>query len=652
MPGFKLRSNYSPQGDQPRAIRQLSEGINKGQKHLTLLGVTGSGKTFTIANVIQKVQKPTLIISHNKTLAAQLYGEFRKLFPKNAVEYFVSYYDYYQPEAYIPRTDTYIGKEVSINEDIEKLRNSATSSLLSRRDVIVVASVSCIYGLGSPEDYGDMILSLHVGTIIERDMILQRLVDIQYERNDIAFSRGMFRVRGDVIEVFPSYADTAIRLELSGDEIQRIKEVDPVVGKVLAELSSAAIYPAKHFVMPEGKIKKAFRAIEAELEGQVLELKKTGKLLEAERLKERTLFDLEMLREMGYCHGIENYSRHLLGRKQGAPPYTLLDYFPEDYLLIIDESHRTIPQIAGMYEGDRARKEVLVKYGFRLPSALDNRPLTFSEFEERVNQVIYVSATPERHELKKSAEIVEQIIRPTGLVDPEVQVRPAEGQVDDLLMEIRNCVGGGSRVLVTTLTKRMAESLSEYLTELGVKVRYLHSDISTLERVEIIHDLRLGKFDVLVGINLLREGLDIPEVSLVAILDADKEGFLRSETSLIQTMGRASRNINGRVILYADKITGAIRKAIEETSRRRMLQQRFNETHGIEPMTIKKEVLPGIRPEPGGIDGPEEVAALTSAEFEDLKLDLMVQMKKAAENLEFERAAALRDRLRELEGLR
>ena len=651
MPDFNLVSDFSPTGDQPKAINELTEGIKRGLKHQTLLGVTGSGKTFSMANVIANVKKPTLIISHNKTLAAQLYSEFLELFPDNAVEYFVSYYDYYQPEAYVVKTDTYIGKEVSINEEIEKLRNSATSSILSRRDVIVVASVSCIYGLGSPSDYSAMTLSIDVGEEIGQETILERLVDIQYKRNDVELTRGKFRVRGDVIEVFPAYADTIFRIELFGDEIERIREIDPVTGSTLNTFSHIMIYPARHFVSPHEKMKHALHAIEEELEERVKELKSRNKLLEAQRLEQRTRYDIEMLREIGYCSGIENYSRHLLGRKEGEPPYTLLDYFPEDYLMFIDESHRTIPQIIGMYKGDRSRKETLVEYGFRLPSALDNRPLKFDEFNKRINQVIYVSATPERYEIDKSEKVVEQIIRPTGLVDPVVEVRPTKNQIDDLLNEINKTVKAGGKVFVTTLTKRMAENIAEYFTEVGVRIRYLHSDIDTLLRIEIIRDLRLDKFDVLVGINLLREGLDVPEVSLVGILDADKEGYLRSKNSLIQTIGRASRNINGRVIMYADRITTAIKEAVKETERRRNIQLAFNKAHGITPKTITKEVRPAVRIEKiPELDVPDFVYESRSPE--DLIIELEIQMKKAAENLEFEKAAVLRDKIKELKRLR
>jgi excinuclease ABC subunit B len=592
MSPFKLVSEFQPKGDQPQAIQALSESFLKGVPHQVLLGVTGSGKTFTMANVIEKVQKPTLVISHNKTLAAQLYGEFKELFPENAVEFFVSYYDYYQPEAYIPSTDTYIEKDTQINEDIDKMRHSATRSLLERNDVIIVASVSCIYGLGSPEAYHGMLLHLEKGMTISREEILSKLVEIQYERNDIDFHRGTFRVRGDVIEVFPAHEEyRAIRIELFGDEVEAISEVDPIRGKVIQPLDKVPIYPGSHYVTFPDRMEKAIRNIREELEERVEWFKSRNQLLEAQRLEQRTNFDLEMLKELGYCQGIENYSRHLTGRKAGEPPPILLDYYPKDYLLFIDESHVAVPQLIGMYRGDRSRKETLVEYGFRLPSALDNRPLMFEEFEERVRQVVYVSATPSDYEMKKSSgRIVEQIIRPTGLSDPSLEVRPAKNQVDDLLEEIQKQVKKKERVLVTTLTKRMAEDLTEYYADLGIRVKYLHSDIDTLDRIEIIRDLRLGKFDVLIGINLLREGLDLPEVSLVAILDADKEGFLRSEKSLIQTFGRAARNVNGQVILYADKMTGAMDQAILETSRRRKIQEEYNKVHRITPQTVKKSV--------------------------------------------------------------
>ncbi|MFQ5975526.1 MAG: excinuclease ABC subunit UvrB [Candidatus Hydrothermarchaeales archaeon] len=652
MPRFELTTDLKPKGDQPKAKSELVEGFKKGLNRQTLLGVTGSGKTFTMANVIEELQKPTIIISHNKTLAAQLYNEFRDLFGENSVEYFVSYYDYYQPEAYIPRTDTYIGKEVSRNEEIEKLRLSATSSLLSRNDVIVVATVSCIYGLGSPEDYSEMVLSLKVGDAEGRNDVLSNLVEMQYERNDIDFTRGKIRVRGDVVEIFPSYSNNPLRVEFFGDEIERIREVDPLKGTGISDLDQVVVYPAKHFVTSSSKMERAYKAIEEELEERVEWFKRGEKLLEAQRLEQRTRYDLEMMREIGYCQGIENYSRHINERKKGEPPYTLLDYFPKDYLLIIDESHRTIPQIRGMYEGDKSRKENLVEYGFRLPSALDNRPLRFDEFEKRLDKVLYVSATPESFEMKNSSKVVEQIIRPTGLVDPVVEVKPATGQVDDLIGEIRKVVSMHERVLVTTLTKKMAENLSEYLAEIGFKVRYLHSEIDTLERVEIIRDLRMGVFDVLVGINLLREGLDIPEVSLVAILDADQEGFLRSQNSLIQTIGRASRNLNGRVIMYADSVTTSMGVALGETNRRRKLQKAFNQAHSIIPESIIKGIPASIgvgRLAEMDIAFDEDVSKLSREDAEFLILQLDADMRKAAEMLEFERAALLRDKIKELE---
>ena len=657
MDRFKLISDFEPKGDQPQAIEELSEGVLEGASHQVLLGVTGSGKTFTMANVIEKVQKATLVISHNKTLAAQLYGEFKDLFPENAVEFFVSYYDYYQPEAYIPSTDTYIEKDTQINEDIDKMRHSATRSLLERNDVIIVASVSCIYGLGSPEAYHGMLLYLEKGMIISREEILSKLVEIQYERNDIDFHRGTFRVRGDVIEVFPAHEESrAIRIELFGDEVDAIAEIDPIRGKIIQPLDKVPIYPGSHYVTPPDRLQKAILSIREELKERLTWLRSRNCLLEAQRLEQRTNFDLEMLQELGYCQGIENYSRHLTGRKPGEPPPTLLDYYPKDYLLFIDESHVTIPQLIGMYRGDRSRKETLVEYGFRLPSALDNRPLMFEEFGERVRQVIYASATPSEYEMKKSrGKIVEQIIRPTGLSDPSLVVRPAKNQVDDLLGEIQKRVKSKDRVLVTTLTKRMAEDLTEYYAELGIRVKYLHSDIDTLDRVEIIRDLRLGKFDVLIGINLLREGLDLPEVSLVAILDADKEGFLRSEKSLIQTFGRAARNVNGEVILYADKMTGAMDQAILETDRRRKIQEEYNRVHGITPQTVKKSVrniLASIYEAdyftvPAVSDMREEY--LPFKDIPAIVQKLKKEMKEAASRLEFERAAELRDRIHRLE---
>lgn len=654
MPGFVLKSEYRPMGDQPRAISRLVEGLNKGLHDQVLLGITGSGKTYTMAQVIQAVQRPALVIAPNKTLAAQLCGEFKEFFPDNAVEYFVSYYDYYQPEAYIPQTDTYIEKDSSINDEIDKLRHSATAALFERRDVIIVASVSCIYGLGSPEEYRDLSLSLREGQEYDRDWILRKLVDIQYTRNDYDFHRGTFRVRGDVIEIIPaSLAEKAIRVEMFGDEVERILEVDTLTGEVLGQLRHVMVFPASHYVTEEETMRRALGSIEKELEERLKELREAGKLLEAQRLEQRTRYDLEMLREVGFCTGIENYSRHLTGRKPGEPPYTLLDFFPEDFLLIIDESHVTVPQIGGMYEGDRSRKTSLVEHGFRLPSALDNRPLTFKEFEAKVGQAVYVSATPGPYELKRSHQVVEQIIRPTGLVDPEVHVRPVKGQIDDLLHEIRLRAEKNQRVLVTTLTKRMAEDLTDYLREMGVRVRYMHSDIGTIERMEIIRDLRLGEFDVLVGINLLREGLDLPEVSLVAILDADKEGFLRSERSLIQTMGRAARNVEGMVIMYADTVTDSMRRAIGETNRRRSMQIAHNREHGITPETVKKavrEVIEATRVAEAKTPyvTRKNVADLPREEKKKLIADLEKEMREAAKLLEFERAAVLRDLILEL----
>ena len=653
---FRLETNLEPCGDQPNAIRELVEGIKRGLRHQVLLGVTGSGKTFTMAHVIEKVQKPTLVIAPNKTLAAQLYGELRNLFPNNAVEYFVSYYDYYQPEAYIPQTDTYIQKDAHINEQIDKMRHSATSALLERDDVVIVASVSCIYGLGSPEAYRGMLLYAERGREMEVEQAIRKLVEIHYERDDYDFTRGKFRVRGDVLDIFPANREErAIRLSFFGDTIENLQEIDPLTGKVVGELSRVTIYPASHYVISTDVRERAIKAILEELEERIEFFRSQGRLLEAQRIEERTRFDIEMMMEMGYCHGIENYSRHLTTRAPGEPPPTLLDYFPKDFLVIIDESHITIPQLQGMYRGDRSRKETLVEYGFRLPSALDNRPLKFEEFEERVNQVLYVSATPGPYELKKAERIVEQIIRPTGLVDPEILIRPARNQVDDLLGWIRQRVARNERVLVTTLTKRMAEDLTDYYTDLGIRVRYMHSDIKTIERVEIIRDLRLGVFDVLVGINLLREGLDLPEVSLVAVLDADKEGFLRSERSLIQVCGRAARNINGTVILYADQITESIRKAVEESNRRRKIQLHYNELHGITPTTVQKnieDILDSVY-EADYVEVPvvaeEGVKYATVEDIEKEIRTLTTKMKEAASLLEFEEAARLRDRIKELE---
>lgn len=650
---FEIVSAYSPQGDQPVAIEKLVEGINSGKKKQVLLGATGTGKTFTISNVIKEVQKPTLVMAHNKTLAGQLYSELKDFFPNNAVEYFVSYYDYYQPEAYVPQTDTFIEKDAQINDEIDKLRHSATSALFERDDVIIVASVSCIYGLGSPEEYRELVVSLRVGMEKDRNQLLRELVDVQYGRNDIDFKRGTFRVRGDVVEIFPASLDEhCIRIEFFGDEIDRIREVNALTGEVLAERDHVAIFPASHFVTREEKMKVAIENIEKELEERLKELNDNGKLLEAQRIEQRTRYDLEMMREMGFCSGIENYSRHLTLRPAGATPYTLLDYFPKDFLIVMDESHVSVPQVRAMYNGDQARKQVLVDHGFRLPSALDNRPLMFDEFEEKTNQVIYVSATPGPYELEQSPGVIEQIIRPTGLLDPPIDIRPIEGQIDDLLGEIQDRIAKNERVLITTLTKKMSEDLTDYLKDVGIKVNYLHSEIKTLERIEIIRDLRLGKFDVLVGINLLREGLDIPEVSLVAILDADKEGFLRSERSLIQTIGRAARNENGRVIMYADRITRSMGIAIEETQRRRSIQEAYNEEHGITPKTIQKGVRDVIRATTAA-EEPETYEAaptkkMTKKEREKTIAKMEAEMKEAAKALDFERAAELRDLLLEL----
>lgn len=650
---FEIVSAYSPQGDQPVAIEKLVEGINSGKKKQVLLGATGTGKTFTISNVIKEVQKPTLVMAHNKTLAGQLYSELKDFFPNNAVEYFVSYYDYYQPEAYVPQTDTFIEKDAQINDEIDKLRHSATSALFERDDVIIVASVSCIYGLGSPEEYRELVVSLRVGMEKDRNQLLRELVDVQYGRNDIDFKRGTFRVRGDVVEIFPASLDEhCIRIEFFGDEIDRIREVNALTGEVLAERDHVAIFPASHFVTREEKMKVAIENIEKELEERLKELNDNGKLLEAQRIEQRTRYDLEMMREMGFCSGIENYSRHLTLRPAGATPYTLLDYFPKDFLIVMDESHVSVPQVRAMYNGDQARKQVLVDHGFRLPSALDNRPLMFDEFEEKTNQVIYVSATPGPYELEQSPEVIEQIIRPTGLLDPPIDIRPIEGQIDDLLGEIQDRIAKNERVLITTLTKKMSEDLTDYLKDIGIKVNYLHSEIKTLERIEIIRDLRLGKFDVLVGINLLREGLDIPEVSLVAILDADKEGFLRSERSLIQTIGRAARNENGRVIMYADRITRSMGIAIEETQRRRTIQEAYNEEHGITPKTIQKGVRDVIRATTAAEETETYEATpakkMTKKEREKTIAKMEAEMKEAAKALDFERAAELRDLLLEL----
>lgn len=653
---FKVVAPFEPMGDQPQAIEELAQGVENGQQAQVLLGATGTGKTYTIAKVIEKVQKPTLVIAHNKTLAAQLASEFKAVFPNNYVGYFVSYYDFYQPEAYIASTDTYIEKDASINDEIDELRHSATCSLFERRDVIIVASVSCIYGLGSPESYHEMVLSLHKGQEVERDAILRKLVSIRYERNDVAFERGQFRVRGDVIEVFPAgYNNRAVRIELFGDEVDRIVEFDVVTGEVYGERTHSMIFPASHYVTEEEDLKIAMKDIEKEMEEQVKKFKAEGKLLEAQRIEQRTRYDLEMMQEMGYCSGIENYSRHLTHRKAGEAPYTLLDYFPEDFLIVMDESHVTLPQLHAMYAGDRSRKVSLVENGFRLPSAFDNRPLTFEEFAARINQIIFVSATPGKYELEHAQQVAQQIIRPTGLLDPGIEVRPLEGQIDDLLAEIKLRIERHERVLVTTLTKKMAENLTDYFTEVGVKVRYLHSDIATIERAEIIHDLRAGEFDVLVGINLLREGLDMPEVSLIAILDADKEGFLRSDTSLIQIIGRAARNANGHVIMYADRITDSMKRAMDETARRREIQDAYNKAHGIVPKTIVKPIKPLIETtlvaETGGkYEVKKGKKKLTKKDKEKLIKTLTREMQQASRALEFERAAELRDMILELDG--
>ena len=650
---FKLKAPYEPTGDQPQAIAELVKGFKEGNQCQTLLGVTGSGKTFTMANVIQQLQKPTLVIAHNKTLAAQLYGEFKEMFPDNAVEYFVSYYDYYQPEAYVPSSDTYIAKDSSVNEEIDKLRLSATAALIERRDVIVIASVSCIYGLGEPENFEQMMVSLRPGMEKDRDEVLRQLIDIQYDRNDMDFKRGTFRVRGDTVEVVPAdRGDTAIRVEFFGDEIDRISEIDMLTGEIKNTLNHIAIFPASHYVVPKERMEKAIKNIEIELEEQVKYFKEEGKLLEAQRIAERTNFDIEMMRETGFCSGIENYSRHLAGLAPGQPPNTLMDYFPDDFIIMIDESHKTVPQIGGMYHGDQSRKRTLVEYGFRLPSALDNRPLSFEEFENKIDQVMFVSATPGKYEEEHELLRAEQVIRPTGLLDPEVEVRPVEGQIDDLIGEVNKEIANKHKILITTLTKRMAEDLTDYMRELGIRVRYLHSDIDTLERTEIVRDMRLDVFDVLVGINLLREGLDIPEITLVAILDADKEGFLRSETSLIQTIGRASRNAEGHVIMYADTITDSMRAALDETQRRREVQMAYNEEHGITPKTIQKAVRDLIsvsrKVAASELQMEKDPESMSEKELEKLIKELEKQMKKAAADLNFEAAAELRDKLIEL----
>src|SRR5437763_1130527 len=660
MPDFKLVSDFKPTGDQPQAIDALASGLARGDRSQTLMGVTGSGKTFTMANLVERYQRPTLVIAHNKTLAAQLFSEFKEFFPENAVEYFVSYYDYYQPEAYVPRTDTYIEKDTLLNEDIDRLRHSAMQSLLTRRDTIIVASVSCIYGLGAPEDYGKAVVSLHTGEVRRRDKVLRHLTEIYYERNDYNFGRGKFRVRGDSLEVHPAGQDIAVRIEFWGDEVERITEVDPLTGEILAERKSVDIYPAKYFVTTKEKLEAALVDIEAELEERVRELEEQDKVLEAARLRQRTRYDMEMMRETGFCTGVENYSRHLARRAPGSTPWTLLDYFPDDYLLFVDESHMTVPQIRGMFNSDRSRKEVLVDFGFRLPSALDNRPLKWPEVERHVNQAIDVSATPGPYELEFSQQVVEQLIRPTGLIDPQIEVKPIQGQIDDLMEQIREVVGRGERALVTTLTKRMAEDLADYLREMGVKVHYLHSEIDTLERIEILRDLRLGIYDVVVGVNLLREGIDLPEVTLVAILDADKEGYLRSEGSLIQVIGRAARHLEGRVIMYADRRTDSMDRAIRETERRRVLQVAYNKEHGIDPQTIVKAIRDiGLRlRDVADVEGVNEKAkrplaagSLPKDELLRLIKDLEGQMKRAAKDLEFEKAALLRDEVVELRGL-
>ena len=653
---FKLKAPYKPTGDQPQAIAELVKGFKEGNQCQTLLGVTGSGKTFTMANVIQQLQKPTLVIAHNKTLAAQLYGEFKEMFPDNAVEYFVSYYDYYQPEAYVPSSDTYIAKDSSVNEEIDKLRLSATAALIERRDVIVIASVSCIYGLGEPENFEQMMVSLRPGMEKDRDEVLRQLIDIQYDRNDMDFKRGTFRVRGDTVEVVPAdRGDTAIRVEFFGDEIDRISEIDMLTGEIKNTLNHIAIFPASHYVVPKERMEKAIKNIEIELEEQVKYFKEEGKLLEAQRIAERTNFDIEMMRETGFCSGIENYSRHLAGLAPGQPPNTLMDYFPDDFIIMIDESHKTVPQIGGMYHGDQSRKRTLVEYGFRLPSALDNRPLSFEEFENKIDQVMFVSATPGKYEEEHELLRAEQVIRPTGLLDPEVEVRPVEGQIDDLIGEVNKEIANKHKILITTLTKRMAEDLTDYMRELGIRVRYLHSDIDTLERTEIVRDMRLDVFDVLVGINLLREGLDIPEITLVAILDADKEGFLRSETSLIQTIGRAARNAEGHVIMYADTITDSMRAALDETQRRREVQMAYNEEHGITPKTIQKSVrdLIAISKKVAAeeMEFDKDPESMSRRELEKLIGDIQKKMKKAAAELNFEAAAEYRDKMVKLKNM-
>ena len=653
---FKLQAPYKPTGDQPQAIAELVKGFKEGNQFQTLLGVTGSGKTFTMANVIQELQKPTLVIAHNKTLAAQLYGEFKEMFPENAVEYFVSYYDYYQPEAYVPSSDTYIAKDSSINDEIDKLRHSATAALSERRDVIIIASVSCIYGLGSPIDYQEMVISLRPGMIKDRDEVVKKLIEIQYDRNEMDFKRGTFRVNGDVLEVIPALCEgVAYRVEFFGDEVERITEVDVLTGEIKNELNHVAVFPASHYVVSKESMERAIREIETELDNQIKYFKGEGKLLEAQRISERTNFDIEMMRETGFCSGIENYSRHLTGLKAGQPPHTLIDYFPDDFILMIDESHITVPQVGGMYHGDQSRKTTLVEYGFRLPSAKDNRPLSFDEFESKIDQVLFVSATPGPYEREHELLRTEQVIRPTGLLDPSVEVRPVEGQIDDLVSEVNKEIKKKNKILITTLTKHMAEDLTDYMRELGIRVKYLHSDIDTLERAEIIRDMRLDVFDVLVGINLLREGLDIPEITLIAILDADKEGFLRSETSLIQTIGRAARNVEGHVIMYADTITDSMRKAIDETDRRRAIQERYNTEHGITPQSIKKSVrdLISISKKVAAeeLRLEKDPESMSAKELEKLIKDVTKQMKKAAAELNFEAAAELRDKLVELKKL-